>query len=413
MATRINFTKASIQALPLPPKGKRAYYLDVGGSQSVRGLGLTVTGAGTKSFHVVAFIAGNTQRVSIATKFPETTIENARKKAKNLLSDIANGENPIKKRKSEKTAGVTLREVFAAYIEARKSLKPGTIYDYEKTLRQTFPDWLDKPLAEITKEMVRMRHSKRGAESHARANNAMRVLRALFNYAAEVYEDQNGESVFPSNPVVVLSKTKAWYKVGRKKSYISKEDMPAWFDAVANFKSDYSQVDASGVRDYLLFALFTGARREEIAGLKWSEVNLEDQIFTFLDTKNGEDVTLPMSGFVGEMIQKRKEAASGSYVFPGRGGEGHIKDIRKQVLRLREQSGVTFTIHDLRRTFLTVAESLDISHYTLKRLVNHKTGESNDVTAGYIVVNMGRLKSATQQVSESILSLSGGTKPIE
>jgi integrase len=402
MAKRINFTKAAIHALRLPVKGKRDYYLDDGGSQSVRGLGLTVTAAGSKSFHVVAFINGCTRRVSFS-KFPDSSIENARKKAKNLLSDIANGENPVQKRKSRKASELTLRQVFDGYIETRKSLKPGTIYDYEKTLKQTFSDWLDKPMIKITKEMVRKRHSKRGVQSPARANNAMRVLRALFNYAAEVYEDQSGESLFPSNPVAVLSKTNAWYKVARKKTYISKEDIPAWFETVSSFESEYSQVDASGVRDYLFFALFTGARREEVASLKWSEVDLGRQTFTLLDTKNGEDVTLPMSSFILEMMLKRRDATSGKYVFPSKRGEGHIKDVRKQVLRIREQSGVTFTIHDLRRTFLTIAESLDIGQYTLKRLVNHKTGENNDITAGYIVVNMDRLKSASQRVSDLIL----------
>jgi integrase len=44
-----------------------------------------------------------------------------------------------------------------------------------------------------------------------------------------------------------------------------------------------------------------------------------------------------------------------------------------------------FSEHDLRQTFETVAESLNISYYTLKRLLNHKT--SNDPTAGYILMN--------------------------
>lgn len=48
-----------------------------------------------------------------------------------------------------------------------------------------------------------------------------------------------------------------------------------------------------------------------------------------------------------------------------------------------KESGVHFTVHDLRRTFITVAESLDISAYALKSLLNHKM--SNDVTAGYII----------------------------
>ncbi len=47
-------------------------------------------------------------------------------------------------------------------------------------------------------------------------------------------------------------------------------------------------------------------------------------------------------------------------------------------------------LHDLRRTFITIAKALDIPAYTLKKLVNHSTG--NDVTGGYIVSDMECLR---------------------
>jgi integrase len=409
MATRMNFTKAALESLPVPDKGKRIYYLDDGGSKSVRGLGLTVFSTGVKSFYVMAYFQGSSRRVGFA-KFPDLSVENARKKAKQLISDIAQGENPIQKKKAEKSAEVTLRQVYEDYIANRKSLKPGTLLDYEKSLKQTFPDWLDKPMVKITKDMVRRRHTKRGKESHARANNAMRVLRALFNYATEVYEDDNGESLFPLNPVTVLSRTKAWHRVNRKKTYISKEDLPKWFEAVERLESRYSYSKVEVIKDYILFILFTGVRREEAAQLKWSEVDLKEKTFTLLDTKNGEDVTLPMSDYVVRMITVRKTLDDGEFVFPGDGKTGHIADVRKQIMRVREKSGVIFTLHDLRRTFLTIAEGLDISQYTLKRLVNHKAGENSDVTAGYIVVDIERLRKASQRVTNTILKIAGRRK---
>jgi len=53
------------------------------------------------------------------------------------------------------------------------------------------------------------------------------------------------------------------------------------------------------------------------------------------------------------------------------------------IQRVIRDSNVQFTLHDLRRTFITIAESLDIFAYAIKRLVNHKI--SGDVTAGYII----------------------------
>ncbi len=62
--------------------------------------------------------------------------------------------------------------------------------------------------------------------------------------------------------------------------------------------------------------------------------------------------------------------------------------------------GVKFSCHDLRRTFITIAESLDIRHYALKRLVNHKDG--GDVTPGYIVTEVERLRVPMQRITDCI-----------
>lgn len=81
---------------------------------------------------------------------------------------------------------------------------------------------------------------------------------------------------------------------------------------------------------------------------------------------------------------------------------------RKQMAKVTEVSEVAFTVHDLRRTFITVAESLDISAYAVKRLVNHKM--NGDVTAGYIVADAERLREPMQRITDYLLS-AAGVKP--
>jgi len=68
-------------------------------------------------------------------------------------------------------------------------------------------------------------------------------------------------------------------------------------------------------------------------------------------------------------------------------------------------SGVSFTLHDLCRTYITIAESIDISAYALKRLVNHKM--TNDVTGGYIVSDVERLRKPMEQISARLLQYFG------
>ena len=70
---------------------------------------------------------------------------------------------------------------------------------------------------------------------------------------------------------------------------------------------------------------------------------------------------------------------------------------------MAQRSGVKFSLHDLRRTFITVAESLDVPHYALKRLLNHRVG--GDVTSGYIVFDTERLRGPVEQVAKRILEL--------
>ncbi len=66
-----------------------------------------------------------------------------------------------------------------------------------------------------------------------------------------------------------------------------------------------------------------------------------------------------------------------------------------------KETGIQFTVHDLRRTFITIAESLDIPAYALKRLMNHKM--NNDITAGYIIVDVERLRKPMQIITDYTL----------
>ena len=68
-------------------------------------------------------------------------------------------------------------------------------------------------------------------------------------------------------------------------------------------------------------------------------------------------------------------------------------------------SVIQFTVHDLRRTFITIAESLDISAHALKRLLNHKM--TGDITAGYIVTDVERLRKPMQQITDYFLKCMG------
>jgi integrase len=241
--------------------------------------------------------------------------------------------------------------------------------------------------------MVEKKHHELGKRSPARANNSMRVLRALINHAMDKYEDSKGNPIILFNPVERLSKTRAWYKVERRKNLIRPSQIKPWYEATL-------QLNQETTRDYLHFLLFTGLRKTEGAQLRWKDVSFEEKTFTIPDTKNGESHTLPFSVFIEEILLRRYQSRQSIFVFPSDSASGYIQDPRKAILKVCEVSGVHFRLHDLRRTFITIAESRDIPAYALKRLLNHK--DKSDVTSGYIISDVSRLKEPMQKISSFI-----------
>ena len=265
-----------------------------------------------------------------------------------------------------------------------------------------FEKWRDKPLLDITKDKVSKHHEHLGNEhGEAYANLALRVLRALFNFAAGQYEDAHGHSLITDNPVKRLSQTRAWYRIERRQTFIQAHELAPWYQGV-------QELDNKTLRDYLLLIIFTGLRRQEAAKLRWEQVNLKAKTFTITDTKNREAHTLPLSDFLYELLNNRKKDSNSEYVFSGTGIGGYIIEPRKQMAKVISKSGISFTVHDLRRTFITIAESLDIPAYALKRLLNHKM--NSDVTAGYIMTDVERLRKPMQLISDYLLKCMGTIK---
>lgn len=389
-------TKNLIDSVPYPDSGQ-AFYRD----SQLKGFGLRV-GTGSKVYFAEGKINNKTVRVTIGHHGVFAT-EQARTEAKGLLGMIAKGVNPNDISKADKAKKVTLSEVYTSYLKARNSLKPRTIYDYDRFMKTHFLAWNNKPLIQINKDMIERKHREIGERSEAQANLAMRFMRALFNFAIGKYEDSEGVPIIPDNPVKRISQTRSWYRVERRQTVIKAHDLSAWFKSVNNLTIISYGANCEATRDFLLLAIFTGLRREEALGLAWDNVDLKAKTLTIPDPKNRQPHTLPLSNYLYDLLKTRFEnnQHNSPFVFPSTGVKGYMNDPRDQMQKVIDDSGVKFTPHDLRRTFITVAESLDISAYALKRLLNHKM--NNDVTAGYIINDVERLREPMQRITDYFL----------
>lgn len=403
---RLNFTKALIEGLPAALAGKRDYYNDT----KIRGLQLVVTDSGAKTYYLYVRAAGKPHRHRLGAH-PALVLDRARKLAEAARGRCASGTDLRAERKAEERSRVTLSDAFGAYKEISKTrLKERTLYDYGRYMETAFKEWQTKPLVGLSKDLVAKRHQRLSKDNGpAYADGAMRFLRAVINFAQFHYEDADGTPLLPDNPVRRLSQTRAWNRVKRRTTYIKSGQLAPWFTEVLALKADPEKREVCAIADWLLVTVLTGIRRSEGLTLKWTDVDLTQKTLTLRDTKNHTDHTLPLSDYLLTLLEARRQSdPEGTYVFGSYGNDGHLVDPRKPLERIAKASDVTFTPHDLRRTFITIAESLDIPAYALKRLLNHKM--SNDITAGYIITDVERLRKPMQQITDFILR-SAGLKP--
>jgi integrase len=109
-------------------------------------------------------------------------------------------------------------------------------------------------------------------------------------------------------------------------------------------------------------------------------VDLGGSSLTVKDTKNHQTHTLPLSDYLVDMFTRRKRHTVGEYAFEGR--RGRLSNLRYAMSKV-------------------MADSLDIPGYAVKMLLNHK--QASDVTAGYIVADVERLRAPMQQITDYIL----------
>jgi integrase len=141
----------------------------------------------------------------------------------------------------------------------------------------------------------------------------------------------------------------------------------------------------------------------------WKNIDLKELSFTIEDTKNHANHTLPITPFLYEILVEQMNIKKNDFVFPSFDGNGPIIEPRKIMNKISESCGLSWTLHDLRRTFITVAESLDVPAYALKRLLNHKTNNS-DVTGGYIVIDVERLRGPMNTISNYFIKMAQNEK---
>lgn len=311
MAQTINFTKAVLESIALPEQGKRSEFCDA--KQPC--LRLRVSWSGAKTFCVLKRIkGGRMERITLA-RFPEMSVEQARRKAAEIIGKIAEGNNPAEARRAIREE-LTFRDLFAEFRERHGEKKRSWAAD-----AQRYRDYLDKPLgnlrlSDIEAPMITnvLQELERSGKANATINNVRALASAVFSKGIEW-------GYCERNPV---SATKTRKKVSRDR-FLQASELPRFFAALEGEANDT-------VRDYFLVSLLTGARRANVLAMRWSDINFDTRIWRIERTKNDDPQNVTLSDEVVQILKARKtdtRAKASQFVFPGDGRSGHLVEPKK------------------------------------------------------------------------------------
>jgi integrase len=149
-----------------------------------------------------------------------------------------------------------------------------------------------------------------------------------------------------------------------KDDCLQREQLPAWFAAVR-------QIGNPVIAAYLQTALLTGARREEVAGIRWEDVDFQWKAMTIKDKVDGER-TIPLTPYVASLLAACRVAMNGCFSSPT-AASGRLQEPRISTTRQLTTAGLpALSIHGLRRSFGTLAEWVECPAGVSAQIMGHK-----------------------------------------
>jgi len=375
----INFTKAAIEKLPIPEKGKRVEFYDTKNNHLL----IRVSSSGLKTFQLYRWFNGSPERVTIG-RYPEISVEQARKEALKLDAQYAMGDSPADKKKRMREE-MTFAELFRVYMERHASIAKKTWKDdlrcYEQYLARTLGK---KKLSKVARKDIAAIHTHIGKDHQTQANRVLALISSVFGKAIEYGLWEN------LNPCQGIKK----FSEKSRDRFLGKGELPRFFQALQEEPNDT-------VRDYFLVSLLTGARRSNVLAMRWNEIDFDEATWRIPETKNGEPQTVTLGNEVLEILRQRRKGTRSFFVFPGSGRTGHLIEPKKGWKRLLTRAGLNdLKIHDLRRTMGSWQAKTGASLAIIGKSLNHK---SQSTTAIYARLDIDPVRESMEKATAAML----------
>lgn len=371
-------TKRLIDAAEHPPSGQIFLRDD-----ELRGFAVQLT-PGSKSFIVEREIHGRVRRMTIG-RYGVLTVEQARDKAREKIGEIAAGKDPVEEQRQRRNS-MTFGELEQLYLK-RHGVHKKSVKNDIGICNNHLSDWRPRRLNTITKADVTSRHAEMGAGGHKTGANAMvRFVRSVFNLAADW-----GMHPGP-NPASRIK----FFKEVKRDRFVRPDELPRLWNALQSEPNPY-------VRGAFFIALLTGARKAEVLGMKWADLDLRQGLWRIPDTKAGRSHTLPLPRVVIDEVLKLPRLDGNPYVFCGRWGRKNLNNVSKPWRRIRKEAGLDdVRIHDLRRTLGSWLVAAGASLPLIGKALNHTQPST---TAIYARLELDPVRAALEANAERMLTV--------
>jgi integrase len=158
----------------------------------------------------------------------------------------------------------------------------------------------------------------------------------------------------------------------------------------------------------------TGARREEIGQLRWSELDADSASINLRGarTKNAQPHTIPLSTVMSSLLNDVPRIGVSDYVFTTNGktpvsGWSRVKDRLDQVALIDP-----WRLHDLRRTVATGMQKLGVGLQVIEAVLGHVSGSRAGVVGVYQRHSFDAEKRAALEAwGAHVIALVEGRKP--
>jgi integrase len=345
-------TKRTVDALQ--PEARDYFVWD----PQIIGFGVRVMPSGAKTYQAQYRKGGRTRRVSIG-RHGKITVDEARLLAKDVMGQVAKGENPaeeISLHRKAPTVAALCERFFESHVKER--CKPSTQGEYRRAIDLFINSAIGtfKVVDVERKDVAELHHKFR--HKPYQANRTLGVLSKMFNLS-EIW----GLRPDGSNPCRHVPK----YREVKRERYLSSAELQRLGQVL--FDVEHEGTETPYIVAAFRLLILTGCRLGEIQTLKWEYIS--DKGMELPDTKTGAR-RIPLPAAARAILSTLPRSADNPYVIVGKVTGKHASDFQHPWRRIRERAGLeNVRIHDLRHTYASNAVSSGMPIQMVGRLLGH------------------------------------------